>query len=92
MTFKAGDSVVCISKSGGWYDAKNNFEQVPGPSFNEVLTVDALEDGYFLVFSKYGSDGYDPNMFRKVQPKDDSFVEWVIGFITGKKKHNNFEY
>ena len=91
MTFKSGDKVVCISRSGKWYDSNDYWKEVDGPKFGEELVVDLLEDGHFLVFLKYSKDGYDPNQFRKVQPRDEGFVKGIIDYIMGKKKRNSFQ-
>lgn len=90
MFFKPGDKVTCISRTETWYDSRRGFKEVPGPRFGEILEVACLEDQYFLVFEKYGADGYDPNMFRIVQDPDKEFVGKVIGYIKGEIEENEF--
>lgn len=74
---KPGSLVECIRKGGLWYD-ETTFEQVPGPDYKEIVTVQEVPFEGFLAFEEYDEldeDGeqscFESKYFREIQPPMD---------------------
>lgn len=91
--FVAPCKAVCITKKHGWWD-ENNIQH-PGPVYNEIVTIVAVNfskelGGWFLYLKEYPTtdkDGYNAKLF--VPPQESKLELVTLTKIMEKEKEKD---